>query len=284
MRRAAVAFSPALWRRWGSSDAAAAPVELALDGMAGVATLRLNRPRQRNALNVAALRALEGHLVALREDGCKVYRAVVVEGAGPVFCSGHDLKELAGMDAVGHAEVFALCSRVMSLVETLPQPVLAAVHGMATAAGCQLAAAADLVVAAHDATFCTPGVSIGLFCHTPAVPLARCIGKRPAADMLLTGRVVDAAEAHRLGLASRIVAPEEDCRAAAHALAASIAGRSGAALALGKRTLAQQLEAGSTEAAYDVAASAMVENMGTRDAEEGIAAFLGKRRPEWTHA
>ncbi|CAK9027550.1 Enoyl-CoA hydratase domain-containing protein 3 [Durusdinium trenchii] len=259
----------------------------------GVLTLTLNRPEQRNALSVGLLESLREQLVSLRDDAGSTYRAVVVQANGPAFCAGHDLKEIidpANADEDSHRQLFELCSEVMMLVETIPQPVIAAVHGIATAAGCQLVAATDLAVSAPSCRFATPGVSIGLFCSTPAVPLVRCVGKKAAMDMLLTGRLVPADEAKRIGLVSHVAAAHPDDAQAeavaaqfeAHQLAQAIASRSGSALGIGKQTLAAQIGA-PLDKAYALASEAMTRNMATEDAAEGISAFLDKRHPSWRH-
>jgi len=253
----------------------------------GLHVFTLNRPRQRNALSESLLQSLEEGLLRLRQDSCEEVRAVVVQGNGPVFCSGHDLKEMTSPEKnseSAHRELFERCSRVMKLVEELPQPVIAATHGVATAAGCQLAAAADLTVSSRSCKFATPGVSIGLFCSTPAVPLVRCVGKKAAMDMLLTGRLVEAPEAKRIGLVSHICDSDEaqDVQKMAQDLALQVAGHSGVALRLGKQTFRKQMDLNLADA-YRVASETMTENMKSSDANEGIKAFLEKRRPEWTH-
>jgi enoyl-CoA hydratase/carnithine racemase len=251
----------------------------------GVATIILNRPAARNGLSLALLDALSA---ALRDiAGDPAIRCVVIAAEGPVFCAGHDLKEIAAAftDADGgHAffvDSMARCAAVMQAIPALPQPVIAAVQGMATAAGCQLAAACDLTVAAETARFCTPGVQIGLFCSTPAVPLSRAVSRKKAMEMLLTGEPIDAEEAWRIGLVNRIL-PAASLRAEAQALAARIAARSGRAVMLGKRSFHRQAALPLAEA-YEVAAATMVENLMAADALEGIGAFLAKRTPEWRH-
>ncbi len=245
----------------------------------GVALLVLNRPHQRNALSLALLAALEGALRRAEEGRC-----VVVAAEGPDFCAGHDLAELqaARGDADHGRALFertmAACAGVMRAVAEHPVPVIAAVHGIATAAGCQLVAACDLAIAAPEARFCTPGVNLGLFCSTPAVALARNVAPKHAMDMLLTGRIVPAGEALAMGLVNRVA---EGPRAAALALADGIARRSAIAVRLGKRGFREQVAAPSLAAAYDAASRVMVENLLAADAAEGIGAFREKRAPLW---
>ena len=243
---------------------------------AGVVTLMLNRPQARNALSMALMAALEAELEAIEADGQT--RVVVIAGAGPAFCAGHDLRELRGTNQ--HQELFTACSRLMLRITTLRCPVIAQVHGIATAAGCQLVATCDLAVAADTARFATPGVNIGLFCSTPMVALTRAVGRKAAMGMLLTGEMVDAAEALRLGLVNRVVA-EAGLAAAVAQLAAQIAGKSRATVAIGKQAFYHQAELPLADA-YDYAAGVMVRNMAAADAAEGIDAFLAKRVPVWT--
>jgi len=207
-------------------------------------------------------------------------RVVVIAGAGPAFSAGHDLRELATCEGDDAAELFDTCSSLMTTVQSIPQPVIAQVHGVATAAGCQLVASCDLAIATTDARFATPGVRIGLFCSTPMVPLTRSIGPKRAMQMLLTGDLIDAATAVEWGLVNDAVAPDA-LPAAVEALAARIAEASPMVLALGKRTFYEQ--AGLPQAdAYGIAAKVMTENAATTDAHEGISAFLEKRSPTWT--
>jgi len=244
----------------------------------GVATLTLNRPQARNALSIGLMTALEAALAAIRDDAS--VRAVVVAGAGPAFCAGHDLKEIrANPGRATYEALFAQCSRLMTAVVRLPKPVIARVHGIATAAGCQLVASCDLAVAAESARFATPGVNIGLFCSTPMVALTRSVGRKQAMEMLLTGDMLDAAGAKAAGLVNRVV-PDAALDAAAHALAAQVASKSPLTLALGKEAFYAQAEMG-LDAAYAYASETMTRNMLTRDAEEGIDAFIGKRAPVW---
>lgn len=245
----------------------------------GVATLTLNRPQARNALSRALLDALRDAFARLAEDGR--VRAVVLAAAGPAFCAGHDLKEMTGYrsqsdrGAEQFEELFALCSSVMMAIPALPQPVIAAVEGVATAAGCQLVASCDLAVAGAGARFSTPGVQIGLFCSTPMVALSRNLSRKAAMRMLLTAEMVDAEEARGLGLVNDVV-EAGGALAAAQALAAGIAARSPYTVRVGKRAFYEQLEMPLAEA-YAHAGRVMLENMLARAAEEGIAAFLDRK-------
>ncbi|MBP0444147.1 enoyl-CoA hydratase [Roseomonas sp. SSH11] len=258
---------------------------LVLEDRDAVATLTLNRPAARNGLSIALLDALAAALRDIATD--PAIRCVVLQAEGPVFCAGHDLKEITARFADpdgGHAffaDSMARCAAVMQAIPALPQPVIAAVQGLATAAGCQLAAACDLVIAAEEARFCTPGVEIGLFCSTPAVALSRAVPRKAAMEMLLTAEPIGAEEARRIGLVNRIL-PGAALRAETAALAARIAGRSALAVQLGKRCFNHQTGLPLPQA-YEVAAAAMVENLLAEDAAEGIGAFLAKRAPEWRH-
>ena len=244
----------------------------------GVAWLTLNRPQARNALSVALMSEMEAALETLAAD--RQTRIVVIAGAGPAFCAGHDLRELRANPGRQHYEaVFAQCARLMTRIVRLPKPVIARVHGVATAAGCQLVASCDLAVAAQDARFATPGVNIGLFCSTPMVALSRAVGRKPAMEMLLTGNLIGADEARQWGLINRVV-PAEKLDEAVQALAREIAAKSPLTLAIGKEAFYQQAELG-LDAAYAYAAEVMTTNMLARDAEEGIDAFIGKRPPVW---
>ena len=246
----------------------------------GVEWLVLNRPAARNALSLEMLTALEA---ALAEIAASDTRCVILAAEGPVFSSGHDLKEMRAhrADTAGgrgcYTQAMAACARVMQAVVNLPQPVIAAVEGVATAAGCQLVASCDLAVATPAARFCTPGVDIGLFCSTPAVAISRTMGRRAAMDMLLTGRMVEAEEARAMGLLNRVAA---DARATALALAEGIAARSQLTIRMGKAGFNAQAACALPEA-YAQAAAVMVDNMMAEDAKEGIGAFLEKRPPQW---
>jgi enoyl-CoA hydratase/carnithine racemase len=248
------------------------------DDDGGVATLTLNRPASRNALSLEVLDALDAALVAIAAD--RSVRVVVLAGAGPAFSAGHDLRELAALDdAAARTEVFARCSAVMLRVGELPQPVIAKVGGVATAAGCQLVASCDLAVAGASARFATPGVDIGLFCSTPAVAVTRTVAPKHAMELLLTGELVGAEHALRIGLVNRVV-PDAELDAATTALAALVASKPPAVVALGKAALRRQRDLPVRDA-YAVASAAMVENLAMPDAAEGIAAFLEKRPPSW---
>jgi enoyl-CoA hydratase/carnithine racemase len=244
-----------------------------------VATLTLNHPEKRNALSRAMLETLRDQLNHLTTD--RAVRVVVLRAAGQVFSSGHDLRELVGAKPEDAASLFALCTEVMLGLQRLPQPVIAEVHGLATAAGCQLVASCDLVVAAEEASFATPGVKIGLFCTTPGVALVRAVPPKKAMEMLLTGRPITAREAEQVGLVNRVV-PRERLAEETRRLAAQIVLASASVLALGKRAFYQQLPL-SCEQAYVVAQPIMAGNAGARDAQEGMRAFLEKRPPRWEH-
>jgi enoyl-CoA hydratase/carnithine racemase len=242
------------------------------------AWLTLNRPQARNALSLAMMGAMIEALDAAAADDR--IRAVVIAGSGPAFCAGHDLKELRATPTREFYEtVFERCSGLMLRIVSLKKPVIARVHGIATAAGCQLVASCDLAVAADDARFATPGVNIGLFCSTPMVALSRNIGRKPAMEMLLTGEMVDAATARTLGLVNRVV-PADRLDATVDEFVATIAAKSPLTLAIGKEAFYNQLELGITDA-YAYASSVMTTNMLARDAEEGIDAFIEKRKPDW---
>jgi enoyl-CoA hydratase/carnithine racemase len=246
---------------------------------AGVAWLTLNRPAARNALSMALMRTLDAELVAITGDAA--VKVVVIGGAGPAFCAGHDLRELrAQPDRAAYQAVFSQCSALMQRIVGLRKPVIARVHGVATAAGCQLVASCDLAVAADTARFATPGVNIGLFCSTPMVALSRAVGRKAAMEMLLTGDLVDATRARDLGLVNRVVA-EAELDATVAALAGQIAAKSPLTVAIGKAAFYRQAEL-PLDQAYAYASDVMVRNMLARDAAEGIDAFLDKRPPVWT--
>lgn len=243
----------------------------------GVAWLTLNRPAARNALSVPLMTALEAALAAIAGDDA--VRVVVIGGAGPAFCAGHDLKEVRGGGRAAHEALFAQCSRLMQAIIGLRVPVIARVHGIATAAGCQLVATCDLAIAADTARFATPGVNIGLFCSTPMVALSRAVGRKTAMEMLLLGDMIDAEAALRHGLVNRVV-PEAALDAAVREMAARIVAKSPRILAIGKPAFYAQAELPLAEA-YAYASDVMVRNMQERDAAEGIDAFLAKRAPVW---
>lgn len=248
-----------------------------------VAILTLNRPAARNSLSEALLNALFIALDDIATD--RNVRAVVLAANGPAFCAGHDLKELTSRrsDADGGRAYFkhimTTCSAMMQKIVNLPQPVVAAVQGVATAAGCQLVASCDLAVASPAAKFATPGVDIGLFCSTPMVALSRNVPRKQAMEMLLTGDMVEAERAVQIGLINRVVAIGEE-RNAAIALAKQVASKSAYTLKVGKQAFYRQLELPLAEA-YAYASEVMTENMMARDAEEGICAFIEKRKPTW---
>ncbi len=248
-----------------------------------IAILTMNRPEALNALSDGMLAALSAAFTRLA--GEPAVKAVILRGAGKAFCAGHDLKEMqAGRQAADKgqayfADLFRRCAGVMLQIVKLPQPVIAEVHSVAVAAGCQLVASCDLAVAAEGARFGVNGVNIGLFCSTPMVALSRVVGRKQAFEMLTTGALIDAEKAERIGLVNRVV-PKEALRDESLWLAETIAGKLGAAVKIGKRAFYEQAEMG-LEAAYDHTAAVMVENMLWRDTEEGIAAFIEKRAPDW---
>ncbi|HZP92651.1 MAG TPA: enoyl-CoA hydratase [Burkholderiales bacterium] len=244
----------------------------------GVATLTLNRPKQYNALSEELLAELQAVLEKIEIDAST--RVVVIAGNGPAFCAGHDLKQMrASPRKEYYQKLFAQCSRFMLTLARIPQPVIARVHGIATAAGCQLVAACDLAVAAENAKFATSGINVGLFCSTPAVPLSRNVPRKQAMEMLLTGEFIDAATAKSLGLVNRAV-PAQQLDAEVRALAGAILAKSPVAVATGKKMFYRQIELGMKEA-YDYAAEVMACNMMAEDAGEGIDAFMQKRQAVW---
>jgi enoyl-CoA hydratase/carnithine racemase len=253
----------------------AAPVLVRADGPA--ARLTLNRPEQRNALSLELMAEATAALERLGRD--EDVRAIVIEAAGPAFCAGHDLREMVGRDLPFYQRLFDACSELMEAVHRVPQPVIARVHGIATAAGCQLVAACDLAVAAQEARFATPGVKIGLFCSTPMVPLSRAIGRKRALDMLLTGRPIDAATALEWGLVNRVV-PDDSLDAEVDGLVEAIARSSPLTVGIGKEAFYAQIEL-DEHRAYDLTKAVMAMNARADDAQEGMCAFLAKRPPEW---
>jgi enoyl-CoA hydratase/carnithine racemase len=259
------------------NDLAHEPV-LARETAAGIATLTLNRPRQYNALDHALLEALHGELDAIARD--ESVRVVVITGAGAAFCAGHDLKQMRALPSQAEVEaLFTRCSAMMRKLVALPQPVIAAVNGLATAAGCQLAAQCDLAVAVETARFAVSGINLGLFCSTPAVALSRNVGRKRAAEMLFTGDFIDAATALDWGLVNRVVAPGRLVEET-QAIAEKLKSKPRDSLALGKALFYRQLEAGLAEA-YDDASRTIACNMAGDSAREGVAAFLEKRTPRW---
>ena len=244
-----------------------------------VAILKLNNPTRRHALSSEVLAALKDRLGSIMKDS--TIKVVVLRSEGPVFSSGHDLRELVGSDEESFTHIFAECTEVMEAIRLLPQPVIAQVQGLATAAGCQLVATCDLAVASEDSGFCTPGVQIGLFCSTPAVALSRAVNPKQAMEMLLTGIPITAQTAMAWGLINRVV-PEDQLEDSVMQLARHIAKASSYTLAVGKQAFYRQLQV-DRPAAYDMAQRTMVENLLTYDAQEGITAFLEKREPEWAN-
>jgi len=258
-------------------DGAGAPVLLRHDQDA-VAWLTLNRPQARNALSLALLTALAQEIAAIGRDAA--VKVVVIAGAGPGFCAGHDLREMRANPGRQHYEaLFQQCSRLMLSLTRLPQPVIAQVHGIAAAAGCQLVATCDLAVAASDARFAVNGINVGLFCSTPMVALSRAVGRKAALEMLFTGDMVDAEWACARGLVNRVVAPDalDD---AVRDLARHLASKLRLAVAIGKEAFYRQAELALAEA-YAYAGTVMTENMLKRETEAGIDAFLAKRPPPW---
>src|SRR4051794_29940689 len=254
----------------------AAPVLVHRDGPA--ARITLNRPAQRNALSLEVMDQVTAALRAVGADS--EVRAIVIDAAGPAFCAGHDLGEMVGRDLAFYQRVFDACTVMMEAIHRVPQPVIARVHGIATAAGCQLVAACDLAVAAEEARFATPGVKIGLFCSTPMVPLSRAIGRKRALEMLLTGTPIDAPTALDWGLVNRVV-PAAALDESVRQLVDAIAGSSSLTVAIGKEAFYQQIDLDEPRA-YDLTKTVMSMNMLADDAQEGICAFLEKREPNWT--
>jgi len=243
----------------------------------GVATLTLNRPEKRNALSKALLQELHSSLLYLTDD--PNVRVVVLTASGPAFCAGHDLAEMVGCPESDYHYLFSLCTTVMQQLRTLPQPVIARVQGLATAAGCQLVAACDLAVAVNTATFATPGVKIGLFCTTPMVPLVRAIPPKAALEMLLTGKPISAQQALLWGLVNRVV-PAEQLDATVKEFTDAILSSSPLTVRLGKAAFYDQL-ALDEPTAYQKATEVMTDNACRYDAQEGMSAFLQKRKPAW---
>ena len=250
-------------------------IDTAIDE-SGVGRITLNRPERRNAMSLDLLLELRTALGQLDTDEV---RAVIIQGAGPVFSAGHDLNEMIDRDAAFYDGLFSSCTEVMLEIQRIRHPVIAKVHGMATAAGCQLVAACDLAVAAADAHFATPGVRIGLFCSTPMVPITRAIGRKRALEMLLTGEPIDAATALNWGLVNRVAAPDE-LDSAVDDLVAQIIRYSSNVIAIGKTAFYQQVDR-PQDVAYDITGPIMSENARHFDAQEGMTAFLEKREAKW---
>jgi enoyl-CoA hydratase/carnithine racemase len=244
---------------------------------APLATVTMNRPQRRNALSLEHMEELLDCIAALgaRAD----VSAVILTGNGPVFCSGHDLSEMVDRDDADYERLFAVCTELMTAIQTIPQPVIARVHGMATAAGCQLVATCDLAIASEAASFATPGVRIGLFCSTPMVALSRNVGRKKALEMLLTGEALDAHEACAAGLVNRVV-PASELEAQTQALAERIAEASPNVVGIGKQAFYRQVEVPQADA-YELTRRVMAANAAGPDAHEGITAFLEKRPPRW---
>jgi enoyl-CoA hydratase/carnithine racemase len=238
----------------------------------------LNRPERRNALSLALMQELVQVLDELRAD--ESVRAIVIEGAGAAFSAGHDLSEMVGRDIAFYQELFDVCTVLMETVHRVPQPVIAKVDGVATAAGCQLVAACDLAVASEEARFATPGVKIGLFCSTPMVPVSRAVGRKRALELLLTGEPIDARTALEWGLVNRVV-PAADLDAAVAELVDRVAASSPFVVALGKEAFYAQVDL-DEHRAYDLTKAVMAMNATAADAQEGFCAFLEKRPPTWT--
>jgi enoyl-CoA hydratase/carnithine racemase len=258
-------------------DDIAAPILLRED-TEGVATLTLNRPAQFNSLSEEMLGELQAALDTIAKDVS--VRVVVIAGAGKAFCAGHDLKQMRANHSKAYMQkLFRQCGKLMMTITQLPQPVVARVHGIATAAGCQLVAMCDLAVAAEGAKFAVSGINVGLFCSTPSVALGRAMGRKQAMEMLLTGDFIDAAEAQRRGLINRVV-PLEQLDAEVKKLTDSICGKSSVAIGMGKQMFYKQLEMG-LDGAYQLAVETMACNMMAEDAATGIDAFMQKRKPEW---
>lgn len=248
------------------------------DDRDGIAYLTLNRPNQFNALSEELLESLQNQLDAVALD--KSIRVVVLAGSGRAFCAGHDLKQMRSQSERGYfQQLFSRCGKVMTRISTLPQPVIARVHGIATAAGCQLVASCDLAIAEAGARFAVSGINVGLFCGTPSVPLSRNVGRKQALEMLLTGGFISAQQAAAEGLINRAV-PLEQLDAEVLKLAQSICNKSRASITLGKAMYYKQLEMG-VEQAYQFASEAMADNMMFSDVAEGIDAFTEKRPPNW---
>jgi enoyl-CoA hydratase/carnithine racemase len=242
-----------------------------------IAYVTMNRPSKRNALSLGHMQELTS---CFREIGeSKEFSVVILRGEGPAFCAGHDLSEMVGRDPDFYRHVFDVCCELMETIQAIPQPVIAQVHATATAAGCQLAATCDLVVASEEARFATPGVRIGLFCSTPMVALSRAVGQKRSMEMLLTGEFVPAEQAFAYGLVNRLV-PAENLEAETRALAEKISEASPLVVGVGKQGFYRQLEM-PTQQAYAYTKEVMSFNATFEDAQEGMCAFLEKRKPEW---
>ncbi len=242
-----------------------------------VGVITLNRPARQNALSIAMLEEMNRCLAGIAAG--RDVKVLIIRAAGKNFCAGHDLGDLAGKDITVHNTMFSICAEMMLRLQRMPQPVIAQVHGIATAAGCQLVAACDLAVAEEGARFGTPGVNLGVFCSSPAVSIVRAVGRKRALDMLFTARLISAREAEQWGLVNRVV-PAERLEAKTMELARHIAKASLSCLAIGKQAFYSQVTL-PDPAAYDLASNAIVNNFFTEDGREGVAAFLEKRTPVW---
>jgi enoyl-CoA hydratase/carnithine racemase len=245
-----------------------------------IAYVTMNRPERRNALALDHMVELIDCLSML--GASKDIAVIIIRGNGPAFNAGHNLREMIGQSPTFYEHLFDVCTKLMECIQAIPQPVIAQVHGVATAAGCQLVATCDLAVAADDARFATPGVKIGLFCSTPMVALSRAIGRKKALEMLLTGDFLSAEEARAEGLVNQVV-PAAELAAATRALADKIASASALIVGIGKQAFYRQLDLPQDQA-YAHAKAVMVHNAGLADAQEGMCAFLEKRQPQWTEA
>jgi enoyl-CoA hydratase/carnithine racemase len=250
---------------------------LGFESEGGIGTITLNRPEKRNALSLELLQELNALLAGISHNND--VRVVIIKGEGKVFCAGHDISQLANCEMTLCRATFDTCMEVMDEIQSLPQPVIAQVHGVATAAGCQLVAACDLSVAEEGALFATPGVKIGFFCTTPAVPLVRAIGRKRALEMLFTGRMISAQEAERYGLINKVV-PADQLSAETVSLAQKIAEASPLVLSRGKAAFYTQVNLADSQA-YEYAKEVMITNLFAEDAREGFSAFLEKRKPTW---
>ena len=244
----------------------------------GLVTITMNRPERRNALSVEMMTDLMTELRKVGDD--RAARAVILAGAGPAFSAGHDLSELKGRDLGFYRHEFDLCAELMRTIESIPQPVIARVHAIATAAGCQLVATCDLAVAAESARFATPGVKIGLFCSTPMVAVTRAVGRKRAMEMLLSGQPIDARTAAEWGLVNRVV-PDAELIAETRKLASQISDASSLTISIGKQAFYAQIDL-DEKRAYDYTKEVMSLNALAGDAQEGICAFLEKRKPTWS--
>ncbi len=250
---------------------------LRFDVEGAIGTIALNRPDKRNALSLELLQELSALLTTMGQNND--IRVIIIKGEGKVFSAGHDISQLVGREMIYYKAIFDTCVEVMEKIQRLPQPVIAQVHGVATAAGCQLVAACDLAVAEEDTLFGTPGVKIGLFCTTPGVPLVRAIGRKRALEMLLTGRMISAREAEQYGLINKVV-PADQLAAETKALAEKIAQASPLALSIGKEAFYTQVNLADLQA-YDYAKQVIVNNLFVEDAKEGLSAFLENRKATW---